>query len=79
MKLRDQEKILRAQFEVELYGFKANQEKHRAQKYKLRVEIAKLQKQMFWVKMRAITAVVIKYKNAENIGVADPKMSTKNT
>ena len=35
----------------------------------MKEEIARAQKQLFWVRMRAVTNVVIKYKRLEDIGV----------
>ncbi len=78
MKLREQEKLFKCQYEMEVHGFKVQEEKNLSQKKKLKEEIASLQKQLFWVKMRAITAVIIKYKQTEQIGPLANFESAKN-
>jgi hypothetical protein len=69
MKLRDLEKLVSAKFAMEIHMFRQQQEKHRQEKKEAKEEIARLQRQLFWVKMRAITGIVIKYKRLEDIGV----------
>jgi len=69
MKLRDLEKLITAKFATEIHMFKQQQEKHRQEKKEAKEEIARLQKQLFWVKVRAVTSIVIKYKRMEDIGV----------
>ena len=59
LKLRDLEKLVNSHYAKEMQSFKDREEMSRKEKAKLKVEISLLQKQKFFLRMQAVSRLLI--------------------